>query len=358
MSQSNREGIVVATTAVPGSRRDEYLGRFQQYAEDHGKRVKIFDVGKMLFEQADNIGIYLSPEKVLNTPLPTLNAIRAVVLERIFQDMPELKKEFDAIVINIHAFFYWRHAYIPALDTYYLAKLNPDWYVTFLDDVDSTLRDLKTRPQWQRELFDPELQPQYAVEKILDWQSVETETTRMWADHSEANFFVIPAKARASILYRILFEPWRKIFYFGMPLTMVGDNEEAKKRIDALAEWLHDRVVLIDPRHVEPLSPEHLSHVYMPMYDQVVRRDLHWLIPQCRDGMVALHLPKLFSAGEAHEMREILQTNRNVFLIYPPGPISPFTTYWTDYPIFHSDDDFKKHFAQWLGAEYVDKMTT
>ncbi len=353
MNQQNREGIVVATTAVPGSRRDEYLAAFQQYAENHGKRVKICDIGKLLFEQAENIGIFLTPEKVLNTPLPTLNAIRATVLERILQDLPELKKEFDVIILNIHAFFYWRHSYVPALDTYYLAQLKPDWYITFLDDVGSTLRSLKERLQWQREFFRAELSLQYAIEKILDWQSIEMETTRMWADHSEAKFFVVPSKARASILYRILFEPWRKIFYFGMPLTMVGDNDQAKERIDALAEWLHEAVVLIDPRHVEPLSAEHLSTVYMPMYDQVVWRDLHWLIPQCRDGMIALHLPGLFSSGEAHEMREMIETNRNVFLIYPPGPISPFTTRWTDYPIFRSDEEFKRYFSAWLGPEYA-----
>lgn len=349
-------GLVVVTTAIPGSGREAHLNAFYRKCEAEGVSVKSFDVGKLMFEQAKNIGVHLTEDKVLNTPIATLNTIRAVVLERVLQDLPELKEKYDVVIINVHAFFYWRHSYIRALDTYYLAQLKPDWYITFLNDVDSTLQDLRARPQWQRELFRDGLAPTYAVEKILDWQSIEVEITHMWADHSDANFFVIPSKAGPAILYRLLMEPWRKIFYFGMPLTLVGNNAEARASIDELAHWLHRHVILVDPRHVEPLSPEHLNNVYMPMYDQVVRRDLHWLIPECRDGMVAFHFKDIFSAGEAHEMRENHETNRDVFLIYPPGKISPFMTRWTDHPIFRSDEEFKAYFTQWLGPEYMQKV--
>ncbi len=143
----------------------------------------------------------------------------------------------------------------------------------------------------------------------------------------------------------------------GMPLTLLtgAQYQDARDRINALVKWLERYVVVVDPRYVEPLSKEHLSVIYPPMYDHVVMRDLMWLIPQC-DGMVAFFPEKAFSAGLTCEMREVHETNGEVFTIYPPGMISPFLTRWSDHPIFRNEKAFQQYFLRWLGPSYVKKV--
>ena len=90
------------------------------------------------------------------------------------------------------------------------------------------------------------------------------------------------------------------------------------------------------------------------MYDQIVRRDLYWLIPMC-DGMVGTFPERAVSAGENNETREVYETNGEVFIIYPPGHISPFITKWTDYPVYRTQKEFKVAFDKWLGEDYLAK---
>ena len=350
--------MIAVTTSISGSRRDEYLGNFKTYAETRGKQVKIYHVGDMLFEHAEQIGVKMNRKNVLNTNKQTLNAIRSAVFERIVSEIPDLVVQGFSIVVDNHASFYWKYRYELAFDHNYLRRLNPDLFINFVDDADSVVAALKAREQWQEFLFEGKGDDdRYALERILEWQSVEVEWTKGLAQLDLKRFFVVPAQASESIMYRLMFEPWRKVFYFGMPLTLLHGDEytDARRRIDDLGLWLERSVIVMDPRFIEPLTPEHLSKINPVVYHQVVARDLYWLIPQC-DGMVAFFPEVAFSAGVNNEMREVHETNGDTFLIYPEGKaISPFLTEWSD-KVFRHEEKFKESFMRYLGPEYTQKV--
>jgi adenylate kinase len=350
-------GKVIITTAISGSGKDKVLEDFKQYATSRNKRIRIFHPGDMLFEQADKIGLRITPEKVLNTNPATISAIRSAVLESVAAEVQQLRKEDCLSIITMHAWFYWKYRYVSAFDHHYLERFKPDMYINFLDDVTAVEKELRSRKQWQQYLFGSDKSVTYGRERLLEWQSAEFETTKDWARRDRKPFFVIPSKASSHMMYRMIFEPWRKRFYLGMPLTLFHGDEhkEARERIDEFLTWLEKYVIIVDPRYVEPLSSEHLEVIDHPVYHQVVARDLYWLIPEC-DGMIALFPKVAFSAGVNNEMREVHETNGETILLYPSNKAaSPFLTSWSD-EIFRDEETFKKSFLNWLGSEYLGKV--
>lgn len=347
------KGKVVITTAIPGSKTSQFLDRFKKYAKKRGKDVVVFEPGDVLIEHGERIGVEFTEENILNSNKKTLNAVRSSVFENFLPEAEKILKRGGIVVVKLHSYFYWKYRYISAFDHYYLEKLNPSLFVHFLDNVDGIMDELRHRSQW-----DWFMKEDGVLQKVLEWQSIEMESTRNFAQRGKDNFFVIPSRAHESILYRVLFEPWRKVIYLGMPLTLLsGDKyKEARKRIDDLKDWLSRYVVVVDPRYVEPLTKEHLEVINPPMYHNVVARDLDWLIPQC-GGMVAFFPVVAFSAGVNNEMREVHENNNDVFLIYPKErPASPFVTEWANKGVFPSENEFKESFLVYLGDEYLAQM--
>ena len=358
----------IITTAISGSGEKAYLDRFSKYAEARGKKIKIYHPGEMIFEQAARRGVRMSRDKVLKTNPHTLDERRSAVFERILSDVDKTAKDGYSHVINMHGSFYWNFNYEPGIDFYYLNKLSPDLYVNFLNDVNTVEKNLRARKQWDF-LFSHERTLNYGRNKILDWQSVEVLLTRLLAqrDPKESNgkqqkFFVIPTKATEKMLYRFMFEAWRKSFYIGMPLTLFHDPryKRAREKIDELISWIEFWVNAIDPRFVEPLDQKMLLDIDQPLYHSVVKRDLYWLIPQC-DGMVA-YFPQTadapYSAGADIEFKEVSDTCGETILIYPGGKfLSPFLFVWGD-QVMRGIKQFKREFLVYLGKEYVGRVRT
>ncbi len=350
--------MLIVTTGISGTGRAHYCKRLETYTALRDKKIKIKTPGNMLFAEAKARGIRVTQENVLNLHRDTLHALLGIVFEKILSEIPQLLHEGYTIIINLHGTFFWNDQYIPALNFNFLQKFNPDMYVNFIANSDVIVRTLKSNPQWCN-LFSDDKAKTYALEKIMEWQSVEVLATKIAAQFDAKPFFIIPSGGTESILYRLIFEPWRKKFYLGMPLTFLHGSEHAKsrERINLFAQWLEEYVILIDPRYVEPLGATQLTsaHENKTVHHHVVGRDLNWLIPEC-DGMVGFYPEAVPSYGENCERLEVHRTNGKTFLIYPSTKLlSPFFTEWAD-EIFASEEEFKPRFLAYLGNEYVRKV--
>jgi len=363
----------VVTMGISGSGEEEYLARFKKYAEERGKTVGEYLVGKRIFEQAERNDMEWSRDRILKAHHGTMKATKSAVFEDVGSEILSLPARDSVAAINLHGCFYKQYLYELDVDGFYINQLNPDFYIYFMNDVDSITRSLKKREQWDF-LFGKEKPatsyPNYGRDRILEWQSVEYMIAKLLANGdfvaSTANsraelkkrLFVIPTKAHESILYRLIFEPWRRIYYFGMPLTLFNDDKYKKDRarIDELKAWLEEKVILVDPRYVEPLSKKHLSEIDRPMYSHVVFRDLRMLIPQCKDGMIAFFPKSVMSSGVQDELREQSELTRKTWLIYPPDrPASPFLTE-RSVVISRGERQFMRKFLKDLGPKYLEQV--
>jgi len=349
--------MIVVTTAISGSAEMDHLTNIVLYAEKIGKKAKIFNVADLFFEQAQKIKERITRRKVLNTKSQTMAALQSSVSERLIRELPQWTGPDSLAIINVHATFYRKGVFKRGFNSYYLSQFNADIYVNLLSDAEVVFNNLSKRSQWNF-LFE-DAKKKNVLKKIMLWQSDEVKDTESWAERERKKFFIVPTRSSPEIIYRIVFEPWRQMFYIGMPITHLHGEQyaEARNRIDRLAEWLKKYVILIDPRNVEPLTPEMLAVIDKEIYHQVVVRDLDWLIPQC-DGIVAFHPEAIISTGMNHEIREVFETNGESFVIYPydQKSVSPFFIDWTDEKLFQNEEEFKIRFLEYLGEEYLKKV--
>ncbi|MCL5733447.1 MAG: ATP-binding protein [Patescibacteria group bacterium] len=333
--------MLVITTSISGSGKDEYLKKVSDYAKVRGKKIKVYPVGDMLLEHAKDIHLQITEENVLNTNPEALSAIRSAVFEKIIRELPKVLKEYDAVFINIHAMFYWKKVFIRSWDPYYVSQLNPDVFMSVIDSTQLIQNRLITRKQWQANPL--------TGEEILLWRNVEVEMTASWAEMVRKPHWIMPVNAPEKVMYDVLFEPNRESVYTAMPMTNLKDQKMVKK-IDNFIDKLMDKFIVFDPRWIEKGDTAVAKGVDPVLYNQIVARDLYWLIHQVK--RVVAYMPQVvLSAGLINEIRYAHETNKEVWLIYPKGErISPFITYYCD-QIFSSPEQLLKFIKDGSGKE-------
>ncbi len=350
--------MIIVATGISGTGEKEYLNRLVEYADKRGKKIKVFNSGDMFFEQARRLGIRANIDNIFHMDRNTSCALRGGVFEQIIGETPKLLEQNYAILVNMHGSFFFDDQYSESIDYHYLSSLTPNFYINFLNNADLVTHSLRLRRQF-RFLF-KNRDYAYVLERIMEWQTVEILITRVVSSFSKKKFFVVPASGNASVLFRLMFEPWRKMFYFGMPLTFLHDEKykEARERINKIAEWLDRYVILIDPRYIEPLKVGQLTaeHSNKSVHNNVVGRDCNIMIPQC-DGMFGFYPDNVHSYGENYEQSEMYRITGDTFRVFPKNELlSPFFTKWVD-EIFQTEKEFKNTFLDYLGKEYLDKVT-
>ncbi|MBI5742335.1 MAG: hypothetical protein HZA25_00660 [Candidatus Niyogibacteria bacterium] len=334
-SNKRRQALLVVTTAISGSGRKEYLARLTKYAARHGRKIKCYHVGAMMLDHAQRVGINLTRESVLNSHPSTIAAVRSAIFEKILGELHAARREYDAIFVNIHALFLWKNAFTRAWSHRYVSELDPDLVVTFAADVLATQKSLAERHQWDGEKLD--------IKDLLYWRNVDIEMASFAADLMGKKFYVVPSKSREKLLYRLLFEPMAEKVYAAMPITHMQDPVK-QKMVDRFIRRLEKHFIVFDPREIE------LVEQWMPamrtnaVLGQIVNRDLYWFIRQV-DRVVAYFPEPASSPGAVNEMLEARYTNKDVYLVYPEGNISPFLINSTK-KVFRSTGELWKFLAK------------
>ena len=322
--------MLVITTGISGCGRKGYLDDFAALAKKNDKNVKIYHVGEMMFEHAKKIGINISRENVLNANPNVINSIRSTIFEAILSELPQVLKKHDAVFINIHSFFFWKKIFMRVYDSAYLSELNPDMFVTFIDNATVIRRKLNTRDQWKPEKL--------SNDEILLWQNVEVEVTASWAEFHKKPFFAIAALQSQTSFYRLLFNPEVEPIYVSMPMTHLSKDGQTK--VNSFVREIEKYFAVFDPRTIEIAVGLAKNKIDKTSYNQTVLRDLYWIIKQSKK--IITYFPELVSSpGAINELREGYETNKDVWLIYPQKTASPFLTYFCN-KFFQGEAEFYK----------------
>lgn len=321
--------MLIVTTAISGSGRNEYLEKLLAYSGKAGKKIKIYHVGDMLFDHAKKTGVNLTPENVLNSNPAVINAIRSAVFENILAELPRVRRQYDAVVVNVHAMFFWKHVFARTWDNYYVSALKPDMLVTFINDASKIRAHLISSKQWQP--------MKVTLYDALLWSNIEVEVTAGWAEMMRKPHYTIPVAAPTHLLYRLMFEPKTETAYISMPLTH-GHRPTIQKKVDQLVRALEKYFIIFDPRSIELAVPKKGERVNVAMHSQIVNRDLYWLVRQSH--RVIAYFPEVVSSpGMIHELREAYEANKEVLLVWPPHATqSPFITHYA-HQVFKSPQE-------------------
>jgi len=359
---------LIIATGISGCGRKEYLSKWAKYCEQHGKKVKVYHVGEMMFQLADSMGLKLNKDNILNVETDMLHVLRTSVLNRILAELSD-DVNYDAVIICIHGFFYWKSVFRRAFDKF-LNKFGTDIFITFIDDFRSVIRRLGNRHQWRHEnLTDKE---------VLCWQNVEVEVTASLAQFADKSFFAIPTAARDTLLYKLIFHPEIEPVYITMPISHFRGPEQ-RKIIDDFVEKLDQYFAVFNPLSVEVIgaifidAEKSKSEVNdFTVERHVVYRDESWFVGQAQKiiaywpeakcpGAVKKYpelekiWPKAISSpGMNHESHTAFTHTKDVWVIFRGNEASPFiASYNTRKDLFYSEEDF---FA-FLDQEYPDRKS-
>jgi adenylate kinase len=321
--------MLIITTGISGCGRKDYLEKFQKMAAAHKKKIKIYNVGEMLFEQATKIGLNITHESVLNANPYVLNALRSAVFEFILGELSKDVKNNDAVIINVHSIFFWKKIFMRAYDKFYVNHFNPDKLITFVDDAGRIKDNLNARLQWKNENL--------SVEEVLLWQNVEVEISSSWADMLQKDFYVLSVNQSLETLYKMAFCPQMEPIYISMPMTHLP--QKYQKEVTQFINKLEDYFIVFDPRTIE-IGVTNLTKKSLVTYNQTVNRDLYWLIKQSKK-IISFFPIIVSSPGVINELREGYETNKDVWLVYPSESASPFLTYFCN-KLFKNKKEFFK----------------
>ena len=102
---------LILATGISGVGEKEYLKEWEDYCLQRRKKVKIFNVGEMMLRHAHNCGIKLNRENFLNADKDLLQMARSAVFSRILSDIAGDLRDYDAVVVCVHAFMFWKERF-------------------------------------------------------------------------------------------------------------------------------------------------------------------------------------------------------------------------------------------------------
>ena len=332
---------LIIVTGISGCNRKEYLDKWESYCEARGKKVKIFNVGEMMFKHAYEIGLELNSENILNADPDLLHALRSAVFKGILAEISGELKNYDAVVISIHGFFFWKKRFQRAYDRF-LNQFSPDMFVAFVDDAPKMLKRLSERPQWANENL--------THTEILSWQNVEVEVTSGWAEFAEKSFFAVAVGQPISTLYKLIFHPEIEPVYIAMPISHFREPAD-RERIDKFIERLDKYFTVFNPLSVEAVGAVSVrgDRSNWAIYHHTVHRDLYWFVRKSKK-IIVLWPETVPSPGVNHETHESFAKTKDVWVIYLGEEASPFIAYFNT-RLFTSE----KEFFSFLDKKYPER---
>ena len=322
---------LVLTTSISGVGEKKYLKEWEDYCKNRGKKVKVFNVGEMMLKHAHSCGIKLKKKNFLNADKDLLQMNRSAVFAGILSDISANSESYDAVVISIHAFMFWKERFYRTYDRF-LKKFSPDMYITFIDDFRNIAHRLGQRGEWRGKL---------TYTKILYWQNVEVEVTSGFADFADKLFFALPTGQPISTLYKLIFHPEMETVYVKMPISHFREPEK-RVMIDEFIKELDKPFTVFSPLAVEVVGvipvDKFDDEEMLTINNHVVHRDLYWFVNQCDMG-VTLWPGIVPSPGVNHENHESHTKTKDEWVIYLGSEASPFITYFNT-EFFKSKEEF------------------
>jgi adenylate kinase len=330
----------VVCTGSSGSDRMGYLQAVQQLADERGVSLEICNVGDMMLDKAQNIGSPVSREKILDLPASSLEWLRGTVFEEIVRKAAS----HENTVIATHTCFRWKKFLSPAFDAYYLSQLDPDFYVTIIDDYDQIRRRLEATDQWRGRL---------RLWEILVWRDEEVVITGILAQNFRKPHYLIARQEPPEILFDLMFRPERKRAYLSYPITAIEEEqpEQLENVGDFLAE-LRKYLTVFNPLAMTELErarklrskgdDEITDEITRMLDDQTVARDYQFIDQS--DMVIVFYPVREPSPGVLSEVIHGFSHDKEVYMVFPYD-ISPFLQYYCT-EIFKTGAELIEHLAK------------
>jgi adenylate kinase len=350
-------------TGQVGVDKGPYLQELGALAAAQGHPLKIFHVGKMMYDEAPDV-----PQgRILNLPITRLNSLRRAVFKEILRQ----SEQHEHVVVNTHATFRWRHGLFAAFDFDQIKAFNADLYVTLMDNVENVHARL---------LRDHDLT--HSLKDIMVWREEELLATEILANIARGygHFYMLSrgrSAGSALTLFRLIFQPQRRKAYLSFPMSHVMDQPRTLAEIEQFKASMQRHFTCFDPADVDEfllhtsalkameqgtprievptsegpvalktadvaqISSDILGQIYARDFKMIDQADMIVsLVPELPDGKPAL------SSGVERELHHAYEGGREVYVVWTgQSTPSPFVTN-TATQIFANFEQAIAYFAQ------------
>ncbi|UCE14134.1 MAG: AAA family ATPase [Candidatus Heimdallarchaeota archaeon] len=316
----------VIVSGISGSGRSDAVRELEEYLQKNypKKKLVVMNTNRLMWSTAQELGMDVKREKMLDLSPPTLQALRSTVFERIIREVEEHEEKHDdiAVIINTHATFRWREHLMPGWDFFYLTKLKPDLFLTIINHLNEIYETLEANPLW-RGMND---------RKTLGiWQEEEAFTTKLMAEILKKPYYLIARRQPPDTLYKLIFEhEVSEKVYLSYPMTHIRD-EEKQREVEELAQELRNLGwVVFDPGTME------LQKIHVDIPEEIRRFDFYQTVYRDfqlidQGTMVVVFYPEVVhSSGVVNEQAYGFRNNKYVFSVFPVENYSPFTGFFSD----------------------------
>lgn len=324
-----------------------------------GDRILRIRLRDEIYKHAVRDGIHLTDSTVLDLDEDRRARYRESAIESVLQE----STKYDYTFISSPATFKWKGETIFGLRPSDVKRLDPDLFITVVNDLLPTQLELSKQGQWNRFAF--------TLKDLADWREMEIRETRQMARqvNKMLNYFVVPSDHKSDVLYDLVVNRHKRKAYFSYPMT--DATQEQIREAQSVMRKLQEYLVIFDPYTIKDpylnielqkqleksgsggSVPKTLSirfdyasgaktlecptneieEARKSINIQTVRLD-HHLIAQ--SDMVVAYLP-FPAAGVVSEMLFAHERGKPVFAYYPKHP-SPFLDF-TCTEIFKSTEE-------------------
>jgi adenylate kinase len=227
-------------TGQVGVDKTPFLEAIKNRAQARGLDVEVCHVGRMMYAEAPDV----PAGRILNLPITRLTALRRAV----FREIQAIAERHDHLLINSHATFRWRHGLFAAFDFDQIKTLNPEMYITLLDNAEAVHQRLL------RDHGDVD----HSLKDIMVWREEEILATEIIANVTRGfgHYFMV-SRGRddegLATLDDLLFARKKKKVYLSFPMTHVMDQPETLKKISAFQAEMGRHFVCFNPGDVDEM---------------------------------------------------------------------------------------------------------
>ncbi|MBN2459866.1 AAA family ATPase [Candidatus Woesearchaeota archaeon] len=316
--------MIVFLTAISETDKQGYIEETLRIAKKNGKDVKYISLGAMLMKELKaDLGATFVPKNVLNID----QEFRALGMKNLIQKLKGEVKKHKNVIISGHTTFFWKKNFTNAFNWKYLKDLQPDMFVTLIDNTDIISKRMNVSEQWKEQGM--------TREQILAWQNVEVNVTDGWSQLLDKPHYIVPRNEASDVLYKLMFMPKAEVVYASFPMSNVS-KEKVRKSIDKFVEKLGKYFVVLNPRSIE-LGEDFCDAEAA----QTFLRDLRWFTGKA-NKIIVYFLPELvFSAGVLTEINHAFETTKEVWMIMPKRFYGPFEKHMIS-KMFHTEEEFFK----------------
>jgi adenylate kinase len=316
--------MIVFLTTISETDKQGYIEETLRIAKKNGKDLKYISLGALLMKELeDDLGAAFVAKNVLNID----QEFRALGMKNLIQKIKGQVKEHKNVIISGHATFLWKKNFTNAFNWKYLKDINPDVFVTLIDNTERIKKRMSVSEQWKEQ--------EMTSEQILAWQNVEVNVTDGWAQLLDKPHFIIPRSEARDVLYKLMFIPKAEVVYASFPMSNVK-KEEVRESIDKFVSRLNKYFVVLNPRSIE--LGEDFGDAEAA---QTFLRDLRWFTGKA-NKIIVYFLPELvFSAGVLTEINHAFETTKEVWMIMPKRFYGPFEKHMIS-EMFNTEEEFFK----------------